>query len=90
MSIMNACDCYISLHRGEGLGLGMLEAKSLGLPVIATGYGGNVDFMLNQPKCYLVDYKIVSAHDDYFPYRDVTKWAEPDYDDAVQYIKRLI
>nr|NQU93939.1 hypothetical protein [Bacteroidota bacterium] len=26
MTLLNAMDCYISLHRGEGLGLGILEA----------------------------------------------------------------
>lgn len=36
ISLINAADCYISLHRSEGLGLGMLEAMSPGLPVIAT------------------------------------------------------
>lgn len=43
---MNGCDAYISLHHGEGLGLGMLEAFDLGIPVIATGYSGNLDFAM--------------------------------------------
>ena len=36
-----SCDCYVSLHRSEGLGLTMAEAMALGKPVIATGYSGN-------------------------------------------------
>ena len=39
------CDCYVSLHRSEGLGLTMAEAMSFGKPVIATAYSGNLDFM---------------------------------------------
>ena len=38
--LINACDCYISLHRAEGLGLTMAEAMLMEKPVIATGYSG--------------------------------------------------
>jgi len=82
ISLMYSADCYISLHRGEGLGLGIVEAYSLGLSVIATGYGGIVSFMNNKQNCSLVKYSIVDAKDDYKVYRNVTKWAEPDYFDA--------
>ena len=37
-------DCYVSLHRSEGLGLGMAQAMGCGKPVIATAYSGNLDF----------------------------------------------
>ena len=40
-----SCDCYVSLHRSEGLGLTMAEAMYFGKPVIATAYSGNLDFM---------------------------------------------
>src|SRR5262249_1806412 len=33
-----ACDCYVSLHRSEGLGLTLADAMWLGKPVIATAY----------------------------------------------------
>jgi glycosyltransferase involved in cell wall biosynthesis len=38
-------DCYLSLHRGEGLGLAMLESMALGTSVISTDYGGVRDFI---------------------------------------------
>jgi glycosyltransferase involved in cell wall biosynthesis len=44
-TLMDACDCYVSLHRSEGFGLSMAEAMALGKPVIATAYSGNLDFM---------------------------------------------
>ena len=49
------CDCYVSLHRSEGLGLTMAEAMALGKPVIATGYSGNLHFMTPE-NSYLVDF----------------------------------
>ena len=40
-----ACDCYVSLHRSTSFGLAPAKAMYLGKPVIATGHGGNLDFM---------------------------------------------
>jgi glycosyltransferase involved in cell wall biosynthesis len=36
---------YVSPHRGEAWGLGLSEAMSLGVPVLATGWSGNMEFM---------------------------------------------
>ena len=38
-------DCYVSLHRSEGLGLNLLEAIFSGVPTISTAYSGSEDFM---------------------------------------------
>lgn len=38
-------DCYLSLHRSEGWGLNILESVLMGVPVIATSYGGSEQFM---------------------------------------------
>ena len=43
--LMEACDCYVSLHRSEGFGLTLAEAMAIGKPVIATRYSANPDFM---------------------------------------------
>ena len=89
MELINSCDCYISLHRGEGLGLGMLEAMYLGKPVIATNYSGNTEFM-NKENSLLVDYRMVDADVKDFPvYAKVEKWAEPDINQASMYLKKL-
>jgi glycosyltransferase involved in cell wall biosynthesis len=36
---------YVAPHRGEAWGLGLSEAMSHGVPVLATGWSGNMDFM---------------------------------------------
>ena len=41
-------DCFVSPHRAEGFGLIILEAMAAGVPVIATGWSGNVDFTRNR------------------------------------------
>lgn len=82
MSLLNSMDCYISLHRGEGLGLGILEALALEKPVIATNYGGNTEYMYHQELAFPVRYTLVAACDDYEAYKDVEFWAEPDINDA--------
>ena len=38
-------DCYISLHRSEGWGLNILESLLMGVPVVATAYGGSEQFL---------------------------------------------
>lgn len=89
MSLINAIDVYISLHRGEGFGLGMLEAMALGKPVIATNYGGNTEFM-NKDNSLLVNYGWMRPKNlDYIAYRAVEKWADPDINQAAQYLTQL-
>ena len=74
-------DCYVSLHRSEGLGLTMAEAMALGKPVIATGYGGNLQFMTEQ-NSYLVPWTAVPIPEGCAPYPPGTPWAQPDLDEA--------
>lgn len=44
LSLYASADVVVSTHRSEGLGLVLMEAMSLGKPVIATGWSGNMDF----------------------------------------------
>ena len=45
LSLIRLSDCYVSLHRSEGFGLGMAEAMAFGKPVIGTDYSGNTEFL---------------------------------------------
>ena len=86
LSLIASCDAYLSLHRGEGLGLGMLEAMSVGVPVIATNYGGNTDFCTEET-AFMVPYKLVTPQTDFPLYKHVREWAEPDVEEAAKYLK---
>jgi glycosyltransferase involved in cell wall biosynthesis len=85
-SLVNASDCYISLHRSEGLGLGMMEAMYLGKCTIGTAYGGNLDFMDNS-NSLLVDYSKTEIKEDFGPYKKGKIWAEPSIDKAIKCMK---
>lgn len=88
-----AADVYVSLHRAEGLGLGMMEAMALGKPVVATGWSGNLSFMDHRSAC-LVGYRLIPAsgavdiyrHDKLAP---GAVWAEPDIVNAAEWMRRL-
>ncbi|MGL4758889.1 MAG: glycosyltransferase [Patescibacteria group bacterium] len=75
------CNCYISLHRSEGFGLGLAEAMCYGKPVIATGYSGNLEFM-NVGNSFLIQYDLIKTKQDYYPYPKGSVWADPDLDHA--------
>ena len=86
-----ACDVYVSLHRGEGFGLGIAEAMSLGKPVVVTDYSATTEFC-NVENSIPVPYKLVRpAMDliDHAYYVDVQEWAEPDVVFAGKAIHRL-
>ena len=82
-ALFASCDCYVSLHRSEGLGLGMAQAMALGKPVIATGYSGNVDFT-RPGNSLVVKYDLVEIQEDCGPYERGNVWAEADVADAAE------
>jgi len=85
-SLMNVSDCYISLHRSEGFGMGIAEAMWLGKPVIVTGYSGNMDFT-KPDNSLLVQYKLVELERDTGPYPLGSVWAEPDIEHASELMR---
>lgn len=95
-SLLACCDIYVSLHRSEGFGMGMAEAMALGKPVIATGYGGNTDFM-PPGSAAMVGYQIrpITEADHRFGakfggwYRPGHLWAEPDVAQAAKWLRML-
>ncbi|WP_256230218.1 glycosyltransferase family 4 protein [Variovorax sp. YR750] len=88
LSLMNACDAYVSLHRSEGLGLTMAEAMLMGKPVIATNFSGNVDFM-DDGNSLLVPYELVKLGKPIPPYDADLEWAEPSVEHAAQLMRRV-
>ncbi len=90
------CDAYVSLHRGEGFGLGIAEAMALGKPAIATAYSGNLDFMHLANSCP-VGYTMVPVDgaelrfnpDSEHVYAPGQLWADPDVDEAARRMRLL-
>src|ERR1019366_10116369 len=38
-------DCFVSLCRSEGWGLGAFDAAAYGNPVVTTGHGGHLEYL---------------------------------------------
>jgi len=87
-SLFASADCYVSLHRSEGLGLGMVQAMYFGKPVIATGYSGNLDFM-NAENSLLVRYEMTELEVDAGAYEKGSHWADPDLEQAATLMRRV-
>lgn len=80
-------DCYVSLHRSEGLGMNLRDAIALGTPTIATNYGGNLDFM-KADTSFLVDFTFEDVGESpYYP--SLAKWAEPDLSEAIRFMRTV-
>jgi glycosyltransferase involved in cell wall biosynthesis len=88
LSFKAECDCYISLHRAEGLGLGPLESMLLGKPVILTNYSGSTDYANEDNSC-LVDYKLIPIQEGQYVFHENQVWADPDVEHAAWHMKRL-
>jgi polysaccharide pyruvyl transferase WcaK-like protein/glycosyltransferase involved in cell wall biosynthesis len=87
-ALMNACDCYVSLHRSEGFGLTLAEAMALEKPAIATAYSGNLAFMTEE-NSFLVPYRPGQVPSGCEPYPKGDGWAEPDLDAAASLMRQV-
>lgn len=87
-SLIECVDVFVSLHRAEGFGLVMAEAMLSGTPVIATNWSSNVEFMDESSAC-MVNYTLIKNLRREDLYRKGCIWAEPDYRQAADYMKKL-
>jgi len=92
-SLIASADVFLSPHRSEGFGLPLAEAFMAGVPALATGWSGNLDFMGEVPKL-LIRNTLVPVSDPHGIYKGEyqgqgQRWAEPDLDDAAQTLRRL-
>jgi glycosyltransferase involved in cell wall biosynthesis len=88
-NLIRCCDAFVSLHRSEGFGLGLAEAMYLGLPVIGTGYSGNMDFMTPE-NSMLVGHRLVPVPPKGYHHAEDQHWAEPDLDAATAHMIGLV
>lgn len=91
-----AVDAFVLPTRGEGFGMPIMEAMSMGLPTIATNWSGQVDFM-NERNAYPLRVEaMVSAEDPSLSSPSWTlgqtatkfagEWAQP----SVQHLRQLM
>ena len=73
-----AADCLVAPSRGEGWGRPHHESMMMGVPVIATGWGGNMEFMTEE-NAYLLQYELrqIDALEIGFEAYSGQEWAEP-------------
>lgn len=84
-----SCDCLISAHRSEGFGLNIAEFLSLGKPVIATAYSGNLDFF-DESVGFPVDYTLIELTEQAGPYQSGFIWAEPSMSSLIAQMKQVL
>lgn len=87
--LKRGADCFLSLHRSEGWGFGLIEAMVVGTPVVATGYSGNMDFT-TPDTAWLVDYDLVQpAPNEYLFVDQHPVWAAPKLAHAVEQLRAV-
>ncbi len=85
----NSLDCYVMPTRGEGWSLTFTESMACGLPTIATGWSGHMEFM-NDDNSYLIPFKLSKVPSSCVqnqPYYAGHNWAEPDGDTLVDMMR---
>lgn len=81
-------DCYLTLTHGEGWGIGSFDACLHGNPVIATGWGGHLDYLQGSP--LLVDHDLVPvSHNAAGSYEPSQRWAQPRREHAVELLRAV-
>ncbi|HOY79442.1 MAG TPA: glycosyltransferase [Hyphomonadaceae bacterium] len=87
--LIASASVMLSPHRSEGFGLTLVEAFLSGVPALATGWSGNVDFMSGLPEL-LIRHTLVPVRDPAGIYRAAgLQWAEPDVADAAAKLAAL-
>ncbi|MGV3489930.1 MAG: glycosyltransferase family 4 protein [Devosia sp.] len=88
VQLIASADCLVSLHRSEGFGLTIAEAMTVGTPVIATDWSGNVDF--SRGAVMDIPYTLVPTEDISGRYAKTgAAWAEPDIAAAAEAMRRI-
>ena len=86
--LIGAVDCLVSPHRSEGLGLQPALAMWLRTPVVATRYGGVVDY-LDDDNSLLCGYREVGVDVGEGIYPQGAPWADVDVDELGAQLRRL-
>lgn len=89
LSLIASIDCYVSLHRSEGFGLGMAEAMALEKPVIATDYSGSCDFVTARTG-YPIPFTLIPVRPHEYVHTEGQVWADPDEDACASVMRDIV
>ena len=90
LGLTRACDAFVSLHRSEGWGFGLIEAMQLGLPVVCTGWSGNADFCTDETAFLVAHRLILVGADEYIYTPRGSLWADPLVDSAATQLRLVV
>lgn len=85
----NTVDAYVSLHRSEGLGRTIIEARQLGLPTVCTAYSGATD-IIELSDVLGVPYELIACAPGDYPNCDESVWAEASVEYASEVMAYLV
>jgi glycosyltransferase involved in cell wall biosynthesis len=89
LKLIADADCYVSLHHAEGFGYTMAEAMFYGVPVIASGYSGNLEYM-TPDNSFLVTCKETFVRNADGPFQRGSIWGDPDIGMAAELMRRVV
>jgi glycosyltransferase involved in cell wall biosynthesis len=88
--LLQRADCYVSLTSVEGWGLGAFDAAVAGVPLIITGYGGQLEW-LGDDHPGLVPFTIADAdHPDRSMFEPGMTWAVADVEAAAEMMRGAV
>jgi glycosyltransferase involved in cell wall biosynthesis len=89
-SLYRSADAYVSVSRGEGWDMPLIEAMACGLPAIATDWGAHRDFT-SDDNCFLLRIRgVVPAGPARCPYYAGFSWADPDPEHLAVLLRHIL
>jgi hypothetical protein len=87
-ALIAGASCVLALHRGEALGLAILQAMASGVPVVATEFGGCTD-LLTPKTGFPIGFRLLPRTGGAETESWVGAWAEADLDHAAWSLRDL-